>query len=217
MRRLLPTLFVTAAALCGGPHALAEETTGWTEGQRLFALDVQPMFLAKCVACHGDDPADLQGAFDLSTRVGLLKGGESGDAGVVPGRHAAGSVYEMLKWEDGYGMPPKETDKLTEAERWAVRDWIDAGAPWPDAATVAAIRETHAEGVRVRTSGGLSDDWTDRRYDPADLWAYQPIADPPAPPTPPGFAPPADPVDAFLNARLAAVDLAPPRGRTGGR
>ena len=194
--------------VCVSPGS-AGETGEWSEGERLFALRVQPLFAAKCRACHGDDPADLGGDFDLSARAGLLAGGESGEPGVVPGDHAAGYLYDLLKWEDGYGMPPKETDKLTEPQRWAVRDWIDAGAPWPDAATVAAIREAHAEGVAVRTSGGLADDWTDRLYDPADLWAYEPIVDPPIPAAPDGFPEPADPVDAFLNARLAEADLTP--------
>ena len=31
------------------------------------------------------------------------------------------------------------------------------------------------DGVEVKTSGGLSPDWTRRKYDPADLWAYQPL------------------------------------------
>ncbi|NNJ24426.1 hypothetical protein LzC2_04830 [Planctomycetes bacterium LzC2] len=193
----------------GAAAAANGEPGQWTNGQRLFALQVQPVFAAKCVACHGDDPADLGGAFDLSSRAGLLTGGESGDPAIVPGDHGAGSLYDLLKWEDGYGMPPKETDALTEAQRWAVRDWIDAGAPWPDAATVEAIREAHAPGVTVPTSGGLSKDWTERRYDPADLWAYQPIDDPPIPPTPEGFAAPADSADAFLNASLSEAGLAP--------
>ncbi|MFH5805089.1 PSD1 and planctomycete cytochrome C domain-containing protein [Alienimonas sp. DA493] len=211
MRRLALRCLLAAAASIGGglPPASAAEPEGWTEGEQLFALDVQPLFAAKCLACHGADENDLKGAFDLSTRDGLLAGGETGDPGVVPGDHAAGTVLDLLKWEGGYGMPPKETDRLTEAQRWAVRDWIDAGAPWPDAATVAAIRAAHAAGVRVPTSGGLSDDWTERRYEPADVWAYRPIGNPPVPPTPPGFAPPADPADAFLNARLAAAGLPP--------
>ncbi|QDT17127.1 PSD1 and planctomycete cytochrome C domain-containing protein [Alienimonas californiensis] len=208
MNRVLLRYLLAASAWCGA-NATAAEPDGWTEGERLFALEVQPMFAAKCLACHGADGDDLKGAFDLSTRAGLLAGGESGDPGVTPGDHAAGSLYALLKWDDGYGMPPKEADRLTEAQRWAVRDWIDAGAPWPDAATVAAIRTAHAAGVRVPTSGGLSDDWTDRRYEPADVWAYRPIAAPPPPPNPPGFAPPADPADAFLNAKLAEAGLTP--------
>ena len=204
--RPAPPLFAAALLL---PLAPAATAAGWGGGELLFALEVQPLFAAKCAACHADDPADLGGGFDLRTRETLLTGGESGEDGVVPGDHAAGTLYDLLKWEDGYGMPPKEADKLTEQQRWAVRDWIDAGAPWPDEATVAAIRAAHAEGVTMKTSGGLSADWTERRYDPADLWAYRPLTDPAVPTTPPGFAEPADPADAFLNDRLAAADLAP--------
>ena len=215
MSRVSSSLPLVVALLAGGGFAVAADPASvvdgetWSDGERLFALKVQPLFASKCGACHGDDPAALEGDFDLSSRKALLAGGESGEPGVVPGDHAAGTLYDLLKWEGGYGMPPKETDRLTEAERWAVRDWIDADAPWPDAKTIEAIRESHAEGVRVPTSGGLSEDWTERRYDPADLWAYQSIANPPIPATPDGFAVPADPVDAFLNAKLAAADLVP--------
>ena len=51
------------------------------------------------------------------------------------------------------------------------------------------------DGETVRTSGGQTEDWTNRRYQPANLWAYRPIRQP---------VPPDDsqhPVDAFLQAR----------------
>ena len=204
-----PSLAVSLiAALAGVPAAWGGDGE-WSEGEVLFAVEVAPVFAQKCGACHGDDPAELGGDFDLRTRDSLLAGGESGDPGVVPGAHSEGYLYELLKWEGGYGMPPKEADKLTEEQRWAVRDWIDAGAPWPDAATVGAIRDAHATGVRVRTSGGLADDWTNRTYAPEDVWAYRPRTDPPVPANPAGFAAPADPVDAFLNSKLAAAGLEP--------
>ncbi|MEM9701382.1 MAG: PSD1 and planctomycete cytochrome C domain-containing protein, partial [Planctomycetota bacterium] len=193
----------------GGDPAGTDKEQTWSKGDKLFALQVQPVFAQKCAACHGEDPNDLKGEFDLSSRQAITAVGPAGDASLVPGDHQASYLYELLKWEDGYGMPPKEADKLTDEQRWAVRDWIDAGAPWPDAETVTAIRAEYDTGVTMPTSGGLSADWTDRRYDPADLWAYQPIVDPPLPATPDGFAEPADPVDAFLNAKLAEAGLRP--------
>ncbi len=48
------------------------------------------------------------------------------------------------------------------------------------------------EPVTVPTSGGQSDDWTNRSYQPADLWALRPLQ----PQIPPRTAP--HPVDAFL-------------------
>ena len=209
---LVAAALVAPAQGADGAGDAAGGAGQWTEGEILFATAVQPVFRQKCGACHGDDPADLGGDFDLRSRETLLAGGESGDAGVVAGNHAEGYLYELLQWNDGYGMPPKEADKLSEQQLWAVRDWIDAGAPWPDAAAVGAIRAAHATGVRVPTSGGLADDWTDRTYAPEDVWAYAARTDPPAPANPAGYVAPADPVDAFLNAKLAAAGL-PAAGR----
>ena len=43
----------------------------------------------------------------------------------------------------------------------------------------AALSVAHStEGVIVKTSGGLSEDWTYRRYKPEDVWAYQPVRKP---------------------------------------
>ena len=190
-----------------GTAAVADDGDAFPRGEVLFALDVRPVLANKCFACHGDDrDGELGGELDLRTREGLLAGGETGDASVVPGDSKHSYLYELLLWEGGYGMPPKEADKLTERQAWAVRDWIDAGAPWPDDDRVAAIVAARDTGVTVPTSGGLSADWTDRRYDPADLWAYQPLADPPVPA---GFADAATAADAFVNERLAAAGLEP--------
>lgn len=44
----------------------------FTEGEKLFALKVQPIFTLKCAACHGDDPDELEGGFDMRTRESTL-------------------------------------------------------------------------------------------------------------------------------------------------
>jgi hypothetical protein len=102
-------------------------------------------------------------------------------------------------------MPPKQTDALIEEQIGFIRAWIAAGAPWPDDARIAAIVADAAEGVVVPTRGGLSEDWTRRRYAPEDLWAYRPVRRPEVP----EIRNAASPIDAFLNARLDAVGLAP--------
>ena len=65
-----------------------------------------------------------------------------------------------------------------------------------------------AEGETVRTSGGQSDDWTNRSYKPSDLWAYRPLRRP----TPPATAP--HPIDAFILAKHPrGLPTAPPADR----
>ena len=51
------------------------------------------------------------------------------------------------------------------------------------------------DGVMVKTSGGLDAGWTNRKYDPQKLWAYQPVSKPAVPAK-------GHPIDAFINARL---------------
>ena len=42
---------------------------------------------------------------------------------------------------DGLEMPPKENDRLTKQETEYIRQWIAAGAPWPDAKAQLAIQK----------------------------------------------------------------------------
>ncbi|MEL7267676.1 MAG: DUF1549 domain-containing protein, partial [Planctomycetota bacterium] len=72
--------------------------------------------------------------------------------------------------------------RLTAQQIEYVEAWIRGGAAWPDAAAQAAYieeenqREETDEGIRVVTSGGTSQQWTNRRYQRKDLWAFQPVA-----------------------------------------
>ncbi|WP_202617493.1 PSD1 and planctomycete cytochrome C domain-containing protein [Roseimaritima sediminicola] len=146
-------------------------------GEKRFALEVRPLLREKCFGCHSSEADEMQGEFDLSSRESMLGGGDAyGDVAVVPGDAAASYLLAMVRREEpGYEMPPKEAEALSQEEVWAVRDWINHGAPWPDEERVAEIYAEYAEGVRVSTSGGLSEPWTNRKYKPEDVWAFQPI------------------------------------------
>ncbi len=52
----------------------------------LFVRRVSPLFHEKCLACHGNDEKKIKGGFDMRTRAGLLKGGESEKPSVVAGK-----------------------------------------------------------------------------------------------------------------------------------
>jgi len=196
---------LVAIAVTSTAHADALKKA---DAEKLFATKVLPLFESKCIACHGGDKTKAE--FDMTTLDRMLKGGESGDPALVPGDPVKSLIYVAVTWEDELlEMPPKENDRLTAEQVAMVRDWIAAGAPWPSAERIAAFKkeawaEPDAEGgIIVPTSGGLSDDWTYRRYDPADLWAYKPVKRPRVPNTA------EHPVDAFINARLAEKNLRP--------
>lgn len=181
--------------------ALGEEIT---EGEKLFALKVKPLFAEKCLACHGDEPEDLKGDFDMRTRETLLEGGDYFAEEVLQaGKGEASFLYlTTTRKEEDYEMPPKEADQLSQEQQWWIRDWIDAGAPWPDDERVDLIQERYAEGIRVTTSRPLSEDWGNRRYETGKLWAYRPLSKIEVPNG-------AHPIDWFIEKELGDIELAP--------
>jgi hypothetical protein len=174
----IAVIVAMTGAACG--VAQAEETRTEHSANRLFTLEVLPLLKEKCFGCHGNDPKDIRGDYDLLTREGMLKGGESGETSLVPGKPEESSLYQAVLWE-GLEMPPKENDRLTKEETELIRRWIAAGAPWPNAETQLKIKKQewsvreNEDGIIADTSGGLADDWTYRRYQPEDIWAFQPI------------------------------------------
>jgi mono/diheme cytochrome c family protein len=188
-----------AGLLTAGPVAAAPPKPS---AEAAFATRVLPALKAKCFACHGEDAEKVKGGLDLTTREKLLAGGDSGEPGFVPGKAAESAIYRAILRTDKAvaAMPPKENDKLTAEQAAAVRDWIDGGAPWPSAERIAElVAAEQTAGVRVKTSGELSADWTNRTYKPEDLWAYQPLRKASAGAT----------VDGFISAKLRAAKLTP--------
>ncbi|MBL9186516.1 MAG: PSD1 domain-containing protein [Opitutaceae bacterium] len=209
-----PIFFRLIAALAlfasGAPRLSAAVDAAAAE--RDFTLKVLPLLKGKCFACHGEDPKKIKGGLNMLTREGLLKGGEGLTDVLVPGHAAKSQMFVAITWKDpDLEMPPKENDRLTPAQIEIVRAWIDAGAPWPGEAEQKKHREmertiaTTDDGVIVPTSGGLSEDWTYRRYKPEDIWGFQPVRQPAVP----VVAETTNPIDAFVRTKLATAKVAP--------
>ncbi len=187
----LPLLAILLAILLGAApivQAAPAELTDTQKGERLFSLHVGKILSEKCNSCHGDDPEKIKGEFDMTTLEGLLTGGESIHDVLVPGKPAKSFILDAIEWKDpDYEMPPKENDRLTEEQIQKIRYWISLGAPWPDEETREKYvkrertQERTEEGLLVKTSGGLGDDWTYRRYQPEAIWAFQPVEAPEVP------------------------------------
>jgi ankyrin repeat protein/mono/diheme cytochrome c family protein len=101
-----------------------------------FARDIQPLFERSCAGCHAGEK--VRGGFDLGSRAALLKGGNSGDPAVVPGRsHASFLVRYIADEIEDLEMPPlnrrEKYPALSPDEVARLRAWIDAGAVWSDA------------------------------------------------------------------------------------
>jgi len=183
--------------------------------ERLFTLKVKPMLSEKCFGCHGEPGKKVKGDFKLTTLEDFLKGGESFDDVLIPGNAEYSFVMEAVRWEDpDYEMPPKENDRLTEEQIADLETWINAGAPWPDEERQSEIRlaereiKINEDGMLIETSGGQAEEWTFRRYQPEDMWAFMPTRKPEVPGTKTRTG---NPVDAFVAAKLeqAGFDAAP--------
>lgn len=154
--------------------------------EQLYVRRIQPLLSEKCLACHGNDLKKIEGGFDMRSLLTLLKGGDSEQPAIVPGKPLESPLYLAVTrtHKDWSAMPPKDADKLTAVQIGWIKDWIAGGAPWPDAVRMKQIAASHADkwsaedGTAVKTSGGLSPEWTNRKYKPGGLWAYQPVKRP---------------------------------------
>src|SRR5881409_855903 len=145
-----------------------------------FVRDIQPIFRASCYRCHG--PETRMGLLRLDSKVPALQGGASGPV-IIPGRSGESEIIRRITHRDPDERMPRKADPLAGAQIDLIRRWIDEGAAWPDpAASVDARAEKH--------------------------WAYVKPSRPRVPKvTVTRWV--ANPIDAFVLARLEKEGLAP--------
>ncbi|MGV3486025.1 MAG: PSD1 and planctomycete cytochrome C domain-containing protein [Planctomycetaceae bacterium] len=186
------------------------------DGEALFVRRISPLLHERCMACHGNEDDAIDGGLDLRTRDGVTTGGDSGLPAVAPGNPVNSPLYLAASrvHDDWAPMPPKEADRLSEQQLNWLKQWIEAGAPWPDTARQDEIARTNADkwsiedGVPVETSGGQSQQWSERRYQRDALWAYQSVIKPVV------AMDGGHPIDALLQLRMpAGLTAAPPADR----
>ena len=92
----------------------------------LFRDRIVPILQHRCLNCHNS--LDHKGDFSLQTRDELR------DSGLVePGVPNESALLDALRSTDGNrAAMPKNDTPLTEKELSAIREWIAAGAEWPD-------------------------------------------------------------------------------------
>jgi len=86
-----------------------------------FEGDVLPVLNSHCLQCHGG--VHQKNGLDLRTLPAVLKGGKSGTA-VVPGKPDEGLLWQKLAKDE----MPKTDNKVSEANKKIIREWIAAGA-----------------------------------------------------------------------------------------
>ncbi len=118
---------VTAALSCAVHAAVApQHAQDMAKGLALFKSDVRTALTQHCLKCHGGEK--VKGALDLSTREGLIKGGEEGVV-IVLGQSKTSRLYKSITHQTKPAMPDK-SPKLPDALIAKIAQWIDYGAPY---------------------------------------------------------------------------------------
>ncbi|MFM8272733.1 MAG: DUF1549 domain-containing protein, partial [Gemmata sp.] len=119
---------LAALALLLAPQlAAADATKGPT-----FEGDVLPILNAHCLQCHGG--VHQKNGLDLRTLPAALKGGQSG-AVIVPGRPDESLLWKKLAKDE----MPRTDNKVSEANKNLIREWIAAGAKGAEKKVEAAV------------------------------------------------------------------------------
>ena len=177
------------ALTCSTSWAQAEDAREFSQAQlAFFETKIRPVLVEQCLACHSNDDKQ-KGGLSLTSRTGLLSGGESGPA-IVPGKPDASLLLEALRYES-YEMPPK--GKLPDHIIDDFAKWIAMGAPDPRVESAPAKKAEHA-------------------IDATQLWSLQPLSVI----EPPEVDGASDSIDRFIRERLRReglqpADPAPPR------
>lgn len=138
-----------------------------------FESKVRPLFAAKCYACHSGKTK--MAGLDLTSRASFKEVVGDGSR-----------LLDALSYSGRAKMPP--AGKLPPSEIAELRQWVEAGAPWPESKAVAS-------GI-VWKAGGKS------------YWAFQPVL-PVQPPAVRSRDWVRKPIDQFILARLEAIGLQP--------
>ncbi|MCY3756865.1 MAG: DUF1549 domain-containing protein, partial [Acidobacteria bacterium] len=139
------------------------------------AQAAQAILQKHCLSCHG---AGQMSGLDLRQRATLLKGGGRGPA-VVAGDAARSLLYRSAAHLGEPRMPPGSRRPLPQGDLAILKEWIEAGAPYPEAGAAA----------------GEPSWWSMKK--------------PRRPPVPELEESPSNPIDAFILARLREKGLEP--------
>ena len=96
-----------------------------------YAKDIKPMLENSCLKCHsGEKP---KSKYKLDTREAMIKGGESGDAAIIPGKSEKSPlVHFIADLVVDMEMPPLDKREkypaFTKDQIGLIRAWIDQGA-----------------------------------------------------------------------------------------
>ena len=132
------------------PLAAAACALAVAKGAVDFEAEVLPILEDHCIDCHGDEKQ--KSALRLDTALGLLRGGESGEALLVGGKSAESYLFKRVSTAVAKDAMPPKGERLSAEQVAVLQRWIDEGAAVPGA-------EEARKELRITT----------------DHWSFQPV------------------------------------------
>ena len=128
MRRyLLAGTVVVSLSLLGMCARGEEKPASEPDAQVSYFRDVLPILRQKnCTGCH--QPAKKGGEYVMTEFASLLKGGETGEAAIVPGKPAESYLISQITPTDGKADMPKDGPPLSAEQIAIITKWIEQGA-----------------------------------------------------------------------------------------
>ena len=157
-----------------------------------FDSKAHPILEEHCYRCHGAKDK-LKGGLRLTSRNGLIKGGDSGSA-IDPAKPRESVLLQMLSYKDEHHeMPPD--GKLSAEQIDILTRWVEMGAPFNPVREISGKSHKSAYNNEINAES--------RNY-----WAFRPVGAP-RPPKIDNARWSKNPIDAYLYAGLAAKGLKP--------
>jgi mono/diheme cytochrome c family protein len=187
--KLFVLLLSAGCVLAAAMFTLRPVAAQSNDPNEFFEKRIRPLLAANCFKCH--NPQAQVAKLDLTTAAGFAKGGESGPL-LDRDNPEKSRLLKVVSYAESLKMPP--TGKLNDDDIAALATWVAAGAPWPNADSVATVKPKSS--TREFTA-------EERAF-----WAFQPLAVS-AVPAVKNKAWVKSPIDAFVLAKLEAKGLKP--------
>lgn len=147
-----------------------------------FEGDIRPIFNQHCAECHGLD--ERNGGISFADRTSLFREADSGMLPIVPGEPQNSELMLRIESDDEDLQMPPEGERLTVEQVAVLRDWIAAGAEWPEKKTSVSQAAT----------------------DLSSHWSLQPIREPKLPHVD-DLSWASNPIDCFVQAKRESAGL----------
>ena len=184
---LIPACLLLLGTITGETTAIpAASPSPASKKQVHFTTDIEPILRDHCYSCHAGTMQS--GGLRLDQRKAALAGGVSGPV-IQPANSGGSRLIHLVSGTTPSLRMPLNGESLTSQQVGLLRDWIDQGAHWPEAATL------DPSGSDSPGQAGIH-------------WAFLPVVRPPVPQVE-NTSWVKNPIDAYVLAKLEAQDIEP--------